>query len=231
MLRQPCEWCNTIKGVIIWPVFHTGKPRSSGLRLWATLRCSIRPHYRKLQPRQSVPIEVIFEALDPSAMSSGVTGAYPVALDPNHEYAVKVSFRSVGFEAEGPPEEFLQPRPMVPNESLKWQWIIAAKEGTGGTEQTIIFDAYIYDLTSDSLVAESPFDTVSMEITTPLGFPTWLVSPQTGIGTIIGGAVAIFVPWALGEISAVRKEQREEERKERERKASKSPWWQFWKKD
>lgn len=188
---------------------------------------TVKPHYRKLLPKQSVPIEVIFKAIDPSAMGSGVTGAYPVALDPNHEYAVKVNFRGIGFEAQSPPEEFLQPRPIVPNEPLKWQWIIAPKEGTEGTDQTIIFDAFIYDLTNNSLVAESPFNTVSIKITTPLGFPKWLVSPQTGIGTIIGGAIAIGVPWALGEVSAVRKEQREETRRKRERKTSKSPWWRF----
>lgn len=168
---------------------------------------TVNPHYEKLSPNESVPLDVVFKALDPQTVQqSNITGAYSVALDPNHEYFVGVNVRSVGFDLEGPPEELLEPRQLNFNQELRWPWLISPKEGREGTEQNVIFEAYIYDSTDKNRVVESPYAVVKIAISTPLGLPRWLVSPQTGIGTIIGGIAVVLISWILEQVSAKSKE-------------------------
>lgn len=157
----------------------------------------------KIQPGDSQPLTLLFRltTYDPQDTAR----RYPITIDPSHKYGVSINVQSVGFEMSEPLGGIMSGQPIEVNQLLRWSWLITPKEGKEGTSQSIAFDVILHDLTENKIVFQSPATTLKVEVGTPFGLPSWLISPQAGIGAVIGGLVSIILPWVLNEISASRK--------------------------
>lgn len=166
---------------------------------------------RRLHTGRSAQVEIVFKMLDHDA-----PGAYPIALDPNHSYTVSILPTSTAFEIAIVGTEGVAQVPIELNTPIRSAFILSPKSGYEG-EQVVVFEAVIYDLDNNaSPVQDSPYASIELEIGTPFGLPSWLVSPGTGIGAIVGSTIAIAVTWGFNEISEKRKARREEEAKKKE---------------
>lgn len=166
---------------------------------------------RRLHTGQSAQVEIVFKMLDHDA-----PGAYPIALDPNHSYAVSIFPTSNAFEIASVGTEGVTQVPIELNTPIRSAFILSPKSGYEG-EQVVVFKAVIYDLDNNaSPVQNSPYASIELEIGTPFGLPGWLVSSETGLGAIIGSTIAIVVTWFFNEISDKRKARREEEARRKE---------------
>lgn len=140
--------------------------------------------------------------------SSETPPRYPITLAPNHQYTVAARARATNLVLVDPPKESMQPRPLVVGELYAWDWIVAPKKGTEGENQALALDVLLIDKSDGTLVFGSPVTTLILEVTTPLGLPGWLISPQVAVASIVGGLVSIVLPWLLGEWSQRRKERK-----------------------
>lgn len=178
---------------------------SSSFRGNPTHSISVIPDNRpaKLKPGDSVPFEVLFRLtrFDPNESAK----RYPITLDESHSYAASANIRAVGIEISKLPPELAQPRRVKVGEPLSWNWIISAKSNREGTIQFIAVDVFLHDVTEGTIAFNNPLTTIEIKVGTPLGLPTWLISPQVGIGAILGGLLSIVLPWVLTEISARKK--------------------------
>lgn len=148
---------------------------------------------RTITAGESLPITVLFRLTrygDPAA-----TGPrYPIMLNTAHRYAVSATLRAVGFEISSPDESATKSRPCSEGQLLRWEWLVMPKGGTEGTRQAVAVDLVLLDLTTGNIVFDVPTATVNLDVRTPLGLPTWLLSPGVALGSIIGGLLAMFAP-------------------------------------
>ena len=155
----------------------------------------------RLKPGDSIPINMRFRLTDYDPNSSL---RYPIRLKSTHDYGVSVSIQSTGFEISEALGGIESTQAVEVDQLIEWTWIIQPQESSLGTSQLVAFDIILHDLTEEDIKLRTPATTLKLEVGTPLGLPTWLVSPQVGIGAIIGGLGAIILPWLLNEISAKR---------------------------
>jgi hypothetical protein len=156
----------------------------------------------RISPGDSIPIEIRFRATKHVDQTPTTAYRYPVTLPPGRDLLVGVSLRAVGFEVASPTEDQLKPRPLVLDHPILWTWLISSKPGREDTSQSLAFNVFFKDQKSNAIVFESPVTSIQISVGTPLGLPSWLVSANVAIGTIIGGLVAILLPWVLTRASA-----------------------------
>jgi hypothetical protein len=169
---------------------------------------------RRLRVGQTDLIEITFTMLDHE-----VPGAYPIALDPSHTYAVTVPTTAFAFNVANVEISQMSPTPIVINSPTRWSFLISPRAGYEG-RQTVTFKALILDQTNGSQpVHNFPYASIELDVVAPFGLPNWLVSAQTGAGAIVGSVLAIVVTWSFGQLSVVISKRRQAKDKQTEEAA------------
>jgi hypothetical protein len=168
---------------------------------------SIPAKLKRLSPGDSVPFECNLAFTDLLVQASqSLNNSIRLALDGTHQYAAVVDFKAVGLDAMPYGSAGDRLKNWRAGDVLTWRWILSPKEGRQGTRQFASVDVYIHDINERKVVWAEPVVTMNLEIGTPLGLPSWLISPSFALGTLIAGVLAIVLPWWLNTYGPKRKE-------------------------
>ncbi len=181
------------------PAEQTAAPDAAGATHDVSVILSEYPAH--LRPGDSTPIDLRFRITKHVEQERTTAYRYPITLPADKALSVGVNFQASGFDVISPTPEQLKPRPLIVDQQLTWTWLLSPKEGKAGTSQTVAFNVFLLEGAAGSIIAETPVTTIRLAIGTPLGLPTWLLSPGVGVGTIIGGLIGLLTPWMLGRLS------------------------------
>ena len=132
----------------------------------------------------------------------------PIRLEESHSYAARLEFKAIGLDALPIGSEPGGSQMLTLGNELKWRWILSPKESRQGTNQAASVDLFIDDANLKKTVWVKPAVTLIIEVGTPLGLPSWLVSQQFTLGSVLSGAAAVVVPWLLTNFGPKRREKK-----------------------
>ena len=168
-----------------------------------------------IAPHDSVPLECTAKLVRKIfAEQSVFPDEILLRLAPEHRYSASADFKSVGFDVATLGPEPKATKPLHENLPQSWTWILTPKAGKEGGTQFTAIDFFIYDDTEKTLIWDGPVAKLTVAVGTPLGLPSWLISPQFAFTSLVSGAAALLVPWLLQTYGPKRKERLSEPKRD-----------------